>query len=450
LTSGLQVSKVTVCKGRRAPLSRDNNKADLNPIGFEQDKRLQAFSGAKHMSYGNSKERLINRIDELERRNTELEALDARRQSVEEALRDSEMRFRSLAQSAVDAIISIDSEDKIIFWNKGAERIFRHLEEEVMGRSVIMLIPESLREAHRTGVQRYLATGERRLIGNTVELRGLTKDGMEFPLELSLSTWRTREGTFFTGMIRDVTRRKEAEQALEQRTIEARQRNEELESLIQMVAHDLKSPVITIGGLVRLLKGSMAKVPADDRMEQILNQLSLTSESVERFLRDLLDGLVSEHTEPERTEVRLDEVVNEVVRQHRQMIDEKGITLDVEIAAALTVLGDGHRIRQVLDNLVINAIRHMGETNHPLIRIQVLSDQDHVVTKVSDNGVGIPAQYLDKIFERFFRGSKSGVQGGTGLGLSIAKKIIESHGGRIWVESEEGKGATFVFVLPKS
>ena len=346
------------------PLSRDYNKADLNPIGFEQDKAIPAFSGTRSMSDVNTKQQLMNRISELERRNAELEALDARRQSVEEALRDSEMRFRSLAQSAVDAIISINSEDKIIFWNKGAESMFGYSEEEVMGRSVIMLIPESLREAHHTGVRRYLATGERKLIGKTAELRGLTKGGIEFPLELSLSTWRTREETFFTGMIRDITRRKEAEQALEQRTIEARQRNEELESLIQMVAHDLKSPVITIGGLVRLLKGRMAKMSADDRMEQILNQLSLTSESVERFLRDLLDGLVSEHTEPERAEVRLDEVVNEVVRQHRQMIEEKGINLDVEIASAPTVLGDGHRIRQVLDNLVINAVRHMGE-NEP-------------------------------------------------------------------------------------
>ncbi|MGO9566390.1 MAG: ATP-binding protein [Desulfomonilaceae bacterium] len=402
------------------------------------------------MNYGNTKEPLKDRIDELERRNAELEALDARRQSVEEALRDSEMRFRSLAQSAVDAIISINSEDKIIFWNKGAEGMFGYSEEEVIGRAVSMIIPESLRQAHRTGVRRYLATGERKLIGMTAELRGLTKGGIEFPLELSLSTWRTREGTFFTGMIRDITRRKEAEQALEQRTIEARQRNEELESLIQMVAHDLKSPVITIGGLVRLLKGSIAKMPADDRSEQILNQLSLTSESVERFLRDLLDGLVSEHTKPEQEEVRLDEVVNEVVRQHRQIIDEKRINLELEIASAATVLGDRHRIGQVLDNLLTNAVRHMGEKNHPTIRIQVSSDQGHVVTKVSDNGVGIPAEYLEKIFDRFFRGSRSGVQGGTGLGLSIAKKIIESHGGRIWVESEEGKGATFVFVLPRS
>lgn len=231
----------------------------------------------------NTKRQLINRIRELERRNVDLEAFEERRKSIEEALRDSEMRFRSLAQSAIDAIVSINSEDKIIFWNKGAETIFGYSEEEVIGRSVVMLIPESLREAHRTGVRRYLATGERKIIGKTVELQGLTKGGIEFPLELSLSTWGTREGTFFTGMMRDITRRKEAESALEQRTTEARQRNDELESLIQMVAHDLKSPVITIGGLVRLLKGITAKNPASDRQEQILNQLSLTSESVERF-----------------------------------------------------------------------------------------------------------------------------------------------------------------------
>jgi hypothetical protein len=94
LTSGLQVSKVTVCKGRPVPLSRDYNKADLNPIGFEQDKAIPAFSGTRSMSDVNTKQQLMSRISELERRNAELEALDARRQSVEEALRDSEMRFR--------------------------------------------------------------------------------------------------------------------------------------------------------------------------------------------------------------------------------------------------------------------------------------------------------------------------------------------------------------------
>lgn len=158
---------------------------------------------------------------------------------------------------------------------------------------------------------------------------------------------------------------------------------------------------------------------------------------------------MSEHTEPERAEVRLVEVVNEVVRQHRQMIEEKGVNLEVEIASAPAVRGDRHRIQQVLDNLVINSVRHMGEKDHPMIRIQVLNDQDFVVTRVTDNGVGIPAQYLDKIFDRFFRVSRSGIQGGTGLGLSIAKKIVESHGGRIWVESEEGKGASFIFKLPR-
>ncbi len=401
------------------------------------------------MSDVSSNQRLLDRINELERRNADLEALEVQRKSVEEALRDSETKFRSVAESAIDAIVLTNSQDKVIFWNKGAEKIFGYNEKEVIGRPVTMLIPESLREAHSMGVRRYLATGERNIIGKTRELQGLTKGEREFPLELSLSTWRTREEIFFTGMIRDITLRKKAEKALEHRTIEARQRSEELESLIQMVAHDLKSPVITIGGLIRLLQKNLANMPADARRDQILNQLALTSETMERFLRDLLDGLVFEHTEPEREEVRLGEVVREVVRQHKQIIDEKRIDIEVETAEAAPVLADRHRIAQVLDNLVVNAVKHMEPKNDPKIRIEVRSSGGLVITRVSDNGIGIAAEYIDRIFERFFRGAKSGVQGGTGLGLPIAKKIVESHGGRIWAESEEGEGATFVFTLPK-
>ncbi|MGB6066862.1 MAG: PAS domain-containing sensor histidine kinase [Desulfomonilaceae bacterium] len=402
------------------------------------------------MSEVNSNQRLVDRINELERRNADLEALEERHKSIEQALRDSETKFRSVAESAIDAIVLTNSRDKVIFWNKGAEGIFGYNEDEIIGRPVIMLIPESLREAHSAGVRRYLATGQRKIVGKTMELQGLTKGGREFPLELSLSTWRTREEVFFTGMIRDITLRKKAEKALEQRTIEARQRSEELESLIQMVAHDLKSPVITIGGLIRILQKNLAKMPPDTRRDQILNQLALSSETMERFLRDLADGLAFEHTEPERKDVRLDNVVSEVLRQHKQIIDEKRIAIQVEIAETAFILGDRHRIAQVLDNLVVNAVKHMEAKTNPTIRIEVRNTGGFVITRVSDNGIGIPAEYIDRIFERFFRGAKSGVEGGTGLGLPIAKKIIESHGGRIWAESKEGEGATFVFTLPKS
>ena len=125
-----------------------------------------------------------------------------------ESLRASEERFRAISQSANDAIISADTDGKIVSWNTGARAIFGYEEEEVVGQSLTLLMPESFREGHRNGLARFLATGIPHVIGKIVELRGLRKDGTEFPLELSLATWETRQGKFFGGIIRDITQRK--------------------------------------------------------------------------------------------------------------------------------------------------------------------------------------------------------------------------------------------------
>src|SRR5216684_2987540 len=148
------------------------------------------------------------------------------RKRAEEALRESEMRFRSVTQSANDAIVSADSKGNIVFWNKGAESAFGYTEEEILGKPLTQLMPEEYRAAHKAGMKRFLATGEARAIGKTVELNGLRKDGTIFPFELSLATWRTAQGTFFTGIFRDITDRRQASEAL-------RKAHDELEMKVQ-------------------------------------------------------------------------------------------------------------------------------------------------------------------------------------------------------------------------
>ena len=140
--------------------------------------------------------------------------VDLMRMRDDVALSESGMWFRTLAESAKDAIISADSNGDIVFWSKGAQSIFGYEQEEVLGRGLSMLIPERYREAHRRGLERFNVTGERHVIGTTVELHGLRKDGNEFPLELSLADWKTSKGIFFSGIIRDITGRKRAEDAL--------------------------------------------------------------------------------------------------------------------------------------------------------------------------------------------------------------------------------------------
>ncbi len=371
--------------------------------------------------------------------------------AIMEALFESERRFRSVAQSAVDAIISTDDHDTITFWNKGAERIFGYTEAEMTGKPVTTIIPEEYRSAHSQGVKRFLRTGVPALIGRCVELQGLRKNGKKFPLELSLSTWKTRQGTFFTGIIRDVSNRKETEKALQNSTEEAKQRSEELASLVQMVAHDLKSPVITITGLVRRLKKLLETDGSKENIGLILNQLLSAGDNMERFLADLLDGLVMQHVPPDFEELDFLEVLNKVVLQHKESLKERKIQFLMEIPeGAIKISGDKRRLSQVFDNLISNAIKHMGICEEPTIKVRIIQSADLLTTSVIDNGIGIQPEFQAKIFERFFRVKREKGACGTGLGLAITKQIVESHGGKIWVESTPGQGTIFSFEIPRN
>ncbi|TAJ25597.1 MAG: PAS domain S-box protein [Nitrospirae bacterium] len=168
------------------------------------------------------------------RRAIAVKILAVKSERVETALHESEERFRSVVQSATDAIVVADQNGRILSWNKSAQRLFLYTEDEVAGQSLAILMPACHREAHQRGVDRMRSTGESRVIGKTIELRGLKKDGSEFPLELSLASWKTTAGTFYSGIIRDITERKQAEDALRQSEERFRQVTENIKEVFWM------------------------------------------------------------------------------------------------------------------------------------------------------------------------------------------------------------------------
>ena len=162
-----------------------------------------------------TKKELLDELVEIHHRIAELEAKESTHKQAEEALRESEEKFRTIAETAVDAIILADSKRNIIFWNKSAQNIFGYLEEEILGTPLTILMPERYRAAHQKGIERLKSTGESKYIGKISEMQGLRKDGNDFPIELSVSMWKVRGETFYSGIVRNITKRKQLENDLE-------------------------------------------------------------------------------------------------------------------------------------------------------------------------------------------------------------------------------------------
>jgi len=254
--------------------------------------------------------------------------------------------------------------------------------------------------------------------------------------------------------IQEISERKRTEKALienekklEAALSELADKNTELETFVYTVSHDLKTPIVTIEGFIGALREDFGDL-IDENAEKYLNYMSDASRKMEVLINDLL-YLSRIGRLPERKgEFSFDDLMKKVLKTLQPHIDESGVTLNVEKGLPL-IYGEIERLGQVIENLLSNAVKYMGKENPaPRIDVGVMEQGGQKVFFVRDNGIGIEKHYYSKIFEIFQRlpsGKKIG--GGTGVGLTIVKRIIEHHGGIIWLESEPGKGTTFYFTL---
>ena len=362
----------------------------------------------------------------------------------EMALRESEARFRSITQSATDAIISADGDDNIISWNKGAQTIFGYTEEEALAKSLTIIIPERYSDAHKKGFERVNSTDETRIIGKSVEMFGMRRDGSEFPLELSLSTWKIGLRRLYSGIIRDITERKQSEEKLKQTLAELERSNKDLEQFAYAASHDLQEPLRTVSNFSQLL-ARRYKGKLDVKADQFIGFIVDGTTRMQQMIDDLLVySRVSTRAKPfEPTDCET--VFDQTLANVKMAIEESGAVVTHDPLP--TVMADVSQMVQLFQNLLSNAIKFRKEK--PRITVSAVQKGNEWLFSVQDNGIGIAPEFMEYIFKMFQREHASAEYPGTGVGLAICKKIVERHSGRTWVESEQGKGSTFYFTIPK-
>jgi PAS domain S-box-containing protein len=357
----------------------------------------------------------------------------------EEALRISEAKFAGIMSISSDAIVSIDDEQRITFFNQGAEETFGYTADEALGQHLDLLIPERLREIHRRYVEDFAAGPiAARRMGERGQIRGLRKGGESFPADASISKLHVDGDSIFTAVLRDVTARVRVEQELQRS-------NAELEQFAYVASHDLQEPLRMVASYTQLLARRYGDKLDGDAKEFI----SFAVDGVTR-MQALINDLLAFSRVGTRggafEEVAADAVLDRVLTTLGPSIQDAGAQI---IREPLPIVqADPLQLGQVFQNLLSNAIKFRKPDSAPRVRISAEPENEEWVFAVTDEGIGIEAQYMDRIFILFQRLHTRADYPGTGIGLAICKKIVERHGGRIWLRSTPGEGSTFYFSLP--
>jgi PAS domain S-box-containing protein len=378
------------------------------------------------------------------------------RKQAESALLDSESRMRAVLETIVDAVITIDEQGRILSFNQAATRLFGYSPEEVMGQNVNILMPSPYHEAHDSYLENYLRTGIKKIIGIGREVVAKRKDGTVFPIDLSVSEVHLKDQRIFTGIIRDITERKSAEEEIRklneeletrvhERTIQLEAVNRELEAFSYSVSHDLRAPLRTIDGFSQTVMEMYAD-KLDGRGQDYLNRVRKGSQDMAKLIDDMLNLSRLTRGELNITDnVDLSRIAREIADNLQAREPERQVYFEIE--DGLEGLGDQRLLHSVLENLLGNAWKYTSK--HPVAHIAFgkIRNNDHTIYYVKDDGAGFDMAYADKLFSAFYRLHGASEFAGTGVGLATVARIIHRHGGQVWAEAAVEQGATFFFTL---
>jgi PAS domain S-box-containing protein len=380
-----------------------------------------------------------------------LRAEIARREELERDAESGRARVQAILDGVVDGVVTINKEGRILQWSTGAERLFGYTVEEAVGADVTLLMPRPHHAVHDRYINPFLTTGSATISGTGGELTAIRKDGTEFPVELAVNEVRANGEILFTGILRDLTERKRAEAALIQAREQAESANVAKSKFLATMSHEIRTPMNGILGMANLLAGSSLS----ERQRRLVASLSGSGQALLVIINDILDLSKIEAGRFELFGSNFDprDVLAEVAAVFCERCAATNLELVYFIAEDVPsrLHGDPVRLRQVIINLVGNAIK-FTERGEVLLEVTVAQlEESNVVLSVSveDTGIGIEASKRDKVFESFHQldNSITRSRGGSGLGLTISKQLVELMGGKIGLESEVGRGSRFYFTI---
>ncbi|MBF0604961.1 MAG: PAS domain S-box protein [Nitrospirae bacterium] len=407
-------------------------------------------------------ERIVRAIGHVERNDdgtprqtigTVQDITQARRAS--QTIQDQQILFRSIFDKALDAIISMDREGNVVDFNPSAEAIFGYSRQEILGKQLVdYIIPDELKERHNTALAKRLASGGApTALGKRFELPGLRSDGTRIDLEMALTMIKTNADVFYTGFIHDVTEKKQLFQSLRDTLQTAEAANQAKSDFLATMSHEIRSPMNAILGMTDLVLNT-------DLTESQRDHLNIVQSSASNLL-EIINNIL-DFSKIEAGKVTLEQIPFDLRDQIEEICEtlairahQKGLELLCDIPPDLPeMVGDPHRLHQILMNLVDNAIKFTSQGD-VVVRVtcgpSAMGDgkTSEIHIGVEDTGIGIATQHIEQLFEQFTQadGSTTRKYGGTGLGLTISKRLVALMDGKIWVDSTPDQGSTFHVLL---
>ena len=379
---------------------------------------------------------------------------DVRKAALQREIDLQQIRFQArradiVVETVVDGIVTIDARGIIHSFNPAAEKIFGYLPEEVIGLNVNMLMPEPYRGRHNGYINAYLTTGKARVMGRGRELVGLNKNGMSFPMELSISEMKIDEAVMFTGIVRDITEKQQLLYQIESARAIAEKANLAKSEFLSSMSHELRTPMNSVLGFSQILMTDPDSPLTDDQMESA-QQISNAGNHLLELINDVLD---LSRIEAGKVELRIEnlslrDMLADCSNLMSPQVRAADLTLELATFEDCIVAADEVSLKQVVLNLLSNAIKYNREGGMVTISVPPLAD-GQVSIAIADSGVGIPESRIDELFQPFNRlGAEQSVVEGTGDGLVITKQLLQLMNGSIEVVSQPNNGTIFTVFLP--